>query len=228
MIVTARAAPDRADLRADTGGVATGAPGGGHAQLPGLGDRMACDRMACGRLASQPRQVTEARGGERTSAAGMDQPPAADPHLCEPLAAVDEFTHRVEVAGMTGRLGDHVKHDRPEVREPPVGPDLDGPDGRRRIQRRGGDDGVGEFDLLPVGIEYGIGRNICSDLPGLRGGLVGARRRRAEAFLATRPRFSQACPAPQRRAQRPREDKRPSPWRGDGASITLKRADLSF
>jgi hypothetical protein len=44
-----------------------------------------------------------------------------------PLAAVNKLAGRVEVAGVTGCLGDDVQDDRAEIGQPPVGPDLGRP-----------------------------------------------------------------------------------------------------
>jgi hypothetical protein len=75
--------------------------------------------------------------------------------LSEPFPAVDELAGCVEVTGVAGGFGDHVKEDRTQALKQSGRPEFVWPQGRGGIQCCGGDDGIGEFDLLPVGVEHG-------------------------------------------------------------------------
>jgi hypothetical protein len=95
--------------------------------------------------------------------------------LYEPGTAVDEFSHCVEVACVASGLSDHMKEDGAQILELPVRPELIWPHGGRLIEGSAGDNGVRELDLLPVGVEHGLGRNVRGDLPCGGIGVLGCR-----------------------------------------------------
>src|SRR5215217_1910214 len=75
----------------------------------------------------------------------------------EPLLAVDQFTHDVEVPGMAGDLSHHVHDDFAQALRPPVPEEVLRPPPRRCVERGYGDDVVGERDLLSVLVENCLG-----------------------------------------------------------------------
>src|SRR6266568_5401781 len=82
-----------------------------------------------------------------------------------PLSAVDEFTCRVEVTGVACCLNDHMQEDLAQVVEPPAAKQVFRPPGRWAVKGSGGNDGVGEFYLPPVGVQHRGGCQVRRDLP---------------------------------------------------------------
>jgi hypothetical protein len=82
-------------------------------------------------------------------------------------AAVDELMDRVQVAGVGRRLGDHVQHGPAQFASPQVLEQVVRPPGRPGVQRRAGDDLVGERVLAAVEVQDGAGRLVRGDLPAL-------------------------------------------------------------
>lgn len=70
------------------------------------------------------------------------------------MPAVNEFTCCVEVTGVACRLSDHMQEDLAHVVEPPTAEQVLRPPRRCAVQGSGGNDGVGQFYLPPVGVQH--------------------------------------------------------------------------
>jgi hypothetical protein len=67
---------------------------------------------------------------------------------------------------MTRGLGDHVKHDRPQIIQPEITEEI-GPPSRGGVHRSSGDNVVCAFYFSPVAVEHDVGWNLGADLPGV-------------------------------------------------------------
>src|ERR1022692_613533 len=121
--------------------------------------------------ATDPRRTPSARAGTVHSRLLTRALPSAGED--KPGPAVDELTYGIEVTGMTCRLGYDVQHDLAEIVQPPAAEELRRPPGRRGFEGSGGDNRVGELNLLPVLVEDGLGWQVRVDLPGIAGGIDG-------------------------------------------------------
>jgi hypothetical protein len=117
----------------------------------------------------------------------------------QPLPAVDEFAHGVQVAGVGGGLGDHVQDDLAQVVEAPVTEEVR-PPARGCLQVGAGKEGVGELPFLAVESEDLLGCLLRGGLPRVLPGpedlfdrclLPGSNR--AENFSSSRARW---CTSP--------------------------------
>lgn len=70
-----------------------------------------------------------------------------------PSSAVEEFTLRVEVACMTGRLGDHMQQDVPQSVRVRLTEEVVGPPGNGSVRSGCADDGVREGALRAVPVK---------------------------------------------------------------------------